>query len=220
MIDIEEKVVEALSPFLGAITVKSIWKRSLLWSNVDLARTKPGDEIRLVREIEKGIRVFLRDPDLQRKCVIRLERTLRAHFNEAETQTSALLINVRDESDIVLARGSAAAMCKRLGFPKTAEVKVATAVSELSRNIIQYGGGGEVSITPLKGDSNGIEIVATDSGPGIPNLEDILAGNYQSRQGMGMGLRGTKNLMDFFEVETGPDKGTRITVRKYLTPWK
>ncbi len=220
MIDIEEKVVEALSPFLSAITVKTIWKRSLVWSNIDLSRIKRGDDIRLVREMEKGIRVYLRDPSLQRECASRLERTLGEYFDQPREQASALIVHVRDESDIVLARGSAAAMCRRLGFPKTAEVKVATSVSELSRNIIQYGGGGEVSITPLKGDVSGVEIVATDFGPGIPNLEDILAGNYQSRQGMGMGLRGTKNLMDFFEVETGPGKGTRVTVRKYLTPWK
>lgn len=220
MIGLEDKIVEALSPYLGAITVKSIWKRSLVWSNVDVSNFRHGDNVRLIREMEKGIRVYLRDPLLQRECVSCLENTLNSSFLNREEPATALVIQVRDESDIVLARGTAAAMCKRIGFPKTAEVKIATAVSELSRNIVQYGGGGEIAITPLKGDTQGIEIVATDFGPGIPNLDDILSGNYQSRHGMGMGLRGTKNLMDFFDVKTTPESGTKITIRKYLSPWK
>jgi serine/threonine-protein kinase RsbT len=220
MTEIEDRIVEVLSPYLSAITVKSIWKRSLVWSNVDVNNLRHGDEVRLIREMEKGIRVYLRDPAVQKDCTDRLGCVLQSSLSTPEDTSSALLIQIRDESDIVLARGGAAAICRRMGFPKTVEVKVATAVSELSRNIVQYGGGGEIAVTPLKGDMQGVEIVAKDFGPGISNLEDVLSGNYQSRHGMGMGLRGTKNLMDAFEVETGPDRGTQITIRKYLTPWK
>jgi serine/threonine-protein kinase RsbT len=61
-----------------------------------------------------------------------------------------------------------------------------------------------------------IEIVAQDNGPGITNLPEILSGKYRSRHGMGAGLRGTKALMDAFDVKTAPGAGTTVTVRKYL----
>ena len=216
---IEERVIDALSPYLGSITVKSIWKRSLIWASVDPTGLRPGDGVRLVRAMERGLRVYLHDPLQQQECTARLEAVLDDEVEALEDPVSRLAIQIQDESDIVLARGTAATVCRRLGFPKTVEIKVATAVSELSRNIVQYGGGGEVTIIPLKGEATGIEIIAVDFGSGIPNLDDILEGNYTSRHGMGMGLRGTKRLMDYFEIETAPGKGTTITVRKYLTPW-
>jgi serine/threonine-protein kinase RsbT len=102
-----------------------------------------------------------------------------------------------------------------MGFSMALQVKVATAISELARNIVQYAGAGEVEIGSVQGKTIGIEVVARDRGPGIPHLAEVLDGDYRSMTGMGMGLRGTRNLMDYFDVRTAAGTGTEITVRAF-----
>jgi serine/threonine-protein kinase RsbT len=79
-----------------------------------------------------------------------------------------------------------------------------------------YAGGGEATMHALRGLRHGLEVRVTDHGPGITVLQEALAGRYRSRTGMGAGLRGTRALVDDFEVETAPGAGTRITIRKFL----
>ena len=123
-------------------------------------------------------------------------------------------INVAREEDIVRARQAGKDMCRRLGFSDVGAVKVATAISELSRNIVKYAGTGSVALRPLAGPQRGIEVVAIDDGPGIPDLDVALRPGFKLRTGMGAGLRGTRALMDFFDVVTRRGKGTVVTVRK------
>lgn len=123
-------------------------------------------------------------------------------------------IHIAQEEDIVRARQAGKDMCRRLGFSDVDAVKVATAISELSRNIVKYAGTGSVALRPLAGPRRGIEVVAIDDGPGIPDLAAALRPGFKSRTGMGAGLRGTRALMDFFDVVTQHDKGTVVTVRK------
>jgi serine/threonine-protein kinase RsbT len=87
-----------------------------------------------------------------------------------------------------------------------------TAISEVARNIVLYAGQGQIEIATVK---RGIEIVARDRGPGIANLDQVLAGNYKSRMGMGLGLRGVKKIADQFDIQTAPGRGTtvRFTMR-------
>lgn len=129
-------------------------------------------------------------------------------------------VPVRCEGDIVLARNVGRDVCRRLGFSLTNQTKVATAISELARNIVLYAGSGQVSISALDGGVAGgrvgVEIVAEDQGPGIEDLAAKLAGLHRSRRGLGLGLRGTKRMMDFFEVRTRPGLGTTVTIRMYL----
>ncbi len=90
------------------------------------------------------------------------------------------------------------------------QTRLMTAVSELARNIIQYAGEGQLDLTPTS-TPPGVEIVAKDRGPGIPNLDRIMAGNYRSRLGMGLGLRGVKRLAERFDVRTGAGQGTVVS---------
>jgi serine/threonine-protein kinase RsbT len=127
----------------------------------------------------------------------------------------SLDIPIKVEDDIVRARVAGRDMCRELGLSEINQVKIATAISELARNIFHYAKTGNISLRRLAPPRPGIEIIAIDRGPGIPNMTLVLSGQYKSKTGMGKGLFGTKRLVDFFDVDTGPNKGTRITLRKY-----
>lgn len=127
----------------------------------------------------------------------------------------SLDIAIKLEGDIVRARGAGRDMCRDLGMSEINQVKVATAISELARNIFHYAKTGNIALKRLSSPKPGIEIIATDQGPGIPDVKLVLSGAYKSRTGMGKGLLGARRLVDFFEVETAPDRGTRVVLRKF-----
>lgn len=123
-------------------------------------------------------------------------------------------ITVTVEGDVVRARGAGRDMCRAMGFSEINQVKVATAISELARNIFHYAKTGKVTLKRLTTPKLGIEIIASDNGPGIPDVKHVLSGNYKSKTGMGKGLLGSRRLMDHFEVESAPGR-TVIVLRKY-----
>jgi serine/threonine-protein kinase RsbT len=124
---------------------------------------------------------------------------------------------VRSEADIVSTRVAAKAMAEALGFDYMDQTRIATAVSELSRNVYQHGGGGKLTMKLVSNkDRRGIEIVVEDHGPGIENLELALKGGFSTTGGLGLGLSGAKKLMDEFDIRTKIGEGTVVTVRKWL----
>ena len=129
------------------------------------------------------------------------------------------LLPIRDEADIINARQRARDVAKRLGFGMVDQSRIATAVSELTRNVVRYAtdGRGEVAIRPRAQTARGtgLEIVVSDDGPGIADVEQAMREGFTSGPGMGMGLPGTKRLMDEMEIETGPGRGTIVTIRKW-----
>ena len=126
---------------------------------------------------------------------------------------------IRREDDIVVSRQRAREVAKRLGFGAVDQSRIATAVSELARNVVRYAtdGHGEVTIRELPADTRrtGIEIVVADDGPGISDLEQAMRDGFTSGSGMGMGLPGTKRLMDEMEIDSGAGRATIITIRKW-----
>ncbi|MBX3208874.1 MAG: anti-sigma regulatory factor [Labilithrix sp.] len=132
------------------------------------------------------------------------------------TGSETLEIAIKIEGDIVRARGAGRDMCRELGLSEINQVKVATAISELARNIFTYAKTGNISLRRLAAPRAGIEIVATDRGPGIADVKLVLSGTYKSKTGMGKGLLGTKRLVDFFEIDSGPERGTRVVLRKFV----
>jgi len=105
------------------------------------------------------------------------------------------------------------------GFGKTDQTMISTAVAELSTNILRYAGKGELFLRAVRDrDRVGIEIFAVDKGPGIKDVEKAMKDNYTTTKGsLGMGLPSVRRIMDDFEIESSPEKGTRITVRKWRT---
>jgi serine/threonine-protein kinase RsbT len=134
---------------------------------------------------------------------------------------------VQGEEDIVRARSVARELAKQLGFGLVDQSRIATAVSELTRNVVRYatGGRGEVVIRALGGrlpaashraqGPSGIEVVVADAGPGIPDIAQAMREGFTSGTGMGMGLPGTRRLMDEMQIDSAPGQGTTVTVRKW-----
>lgn len=123
---------------------------------------------------------------------------------------------VRDEIDVPNACEVARDLAKKLGFSLVDQTKMATAVSELARNMLQYAGGGTILFAEVIAPRRGLEAFFEDRGPGIANLEGVLDPKYRSTTGMGMGLRGSRRIADEFLIDTQPGDGTRITMRKYV----
>jgi signal transduction histidine kinase/ActR/RegA family two-component response regulator len=133
-----------------------------------------------------------------------------------EMRVLDLILN--GEQDVVLARQRARQIAQMLGFTAQDQTRVATAVSEIARNAFRYAGHGKVEFS-ITGDAPPqlLLITVSDHGPGIPNLEEVLGGRYRSSTGMGMGLIGSRRLVDQCEVQTGPG-GTRVVLKKLLPP--
>jgi signal transduction histidine kinase len=127
-----------------------------------------------------------------------------------------LSVRIHHEHDIVAARQRARQIAAALGFDATEQTRIATAVSEIARNAYAYAGGGGVEYS-VEGDTPPQILIVTvsDKGGGIANLEEVLAGQYRSRTGMGLGIVGTRRLMDNFSVHTGPG-GTTVSLKKML----
>jgi serine/threonine-protein kinase RsbT len=123
-------------------------------------------------------------------------------------------INV--DGDLVAARAEARAMAERLGFPRPDPTLIATAISEVARNIVVHVGQGEIVLKPFDdGDRYGLVVIARDEGPGIRDVEAALRDEYSGRGGLGLGLPGARRLMDDFEVTSDADTGTTVTMKKW-----
>jgi serine/threonine-protein kinase RsbT len=124
---------------------------------------------------------------------------------------------IRAQSDIVVVRQKVRSWTTEIGLGIIDQTKVVTAASELARNTLEYGGGGELEIAALKNETNkpGIRLTFEDHGPGIPDVNLALTDGYTTGGGLGMGLSGSKRLMSEFKIETEIGKGTRVIVTKW-----
>jgi serine/threonine-protein kinase RsbT len=127
------------------------------------------------------------------------------------------VLPLRTEHDIVLARQQVRRLTQQLGFGLVDQTKMVTAASELARNAVIYGKGGIVRWETLTdGARRGLRLHFIDEGPGIPDLQQAMTDGWTSGSGMGLGLSGAKRLVNEFDIETAPGRGTRVTV----TRWK
>lgn len=127
-------------------------------------------------------------------------------------------VPIVSDSDIVTARQKGRELAVRLGFAAADLALIATAISELARNIVLYAQKGEIIISTIE-DSNsyGIGVVARDSGPGIPDVERALQEGFSTSRSLGLGLPGVKRLMDQFDIASEVSRGTTVTVKKWRT---
>jgi serine/threonine-protein kinase RsbT len=127
-----------------------------------------------------------------------------------------IAVAIRTEADVVSARQAGRELAASIGFNRTDQALIATAISELARNILNYAGSGEVRLSHRSARGrDGIEVVADDKGPGIADLDDAMRDGFTTSGGLGLGLPGTKRLMDQFHVQTGAS-GTTITAQKFI----
>lgn len=132
------------------------------------------------------------------------------------TSQPLLTMEVRLETDIVLARQRARQIAAQLGFTHLDQTRIATATSEIARNAFQYAGGGRVEFLAQAGPPVGLVIRVHERGPGIRDLQSILAGHYVSETGLGVGISGARRLMDQFSIETKGGAGACVTMAKVL----
>jgi len=126
-------------------------------------------------------------------------------------------VDIYTEWDIVAARQLGRNEAKKSGFGTVDQARITTAISELARNIYLYAGKGKIEIKRLsENDFFGITIIASDEGPGIPDVRKVMEDGFSTSGGLGAGMPGVKRLMDEFKVETEPGVGTVITVTKWL----
>ncbi len=125
--------------------------------------------------------------------------------------------HVANEADLARVILQVGRLAEEIGFKAGATSMLMTAASELGRNMLKYAEGGSVAAAPLVTDRRkGMEIIATDHGPGIENVERAMQDAFSSGGTLGMGLPGVKRMMDEFHIDTAPQKGTIVTVRKWV----
>jgi serine/threonine-protein kinase RsbT len=125
-------------------------------------------------------------------------------------------LSIRTTLDVASARQKVRAWCAELGFTIVDQTKLVTAASELARNTLVYGGGGEMIMESfLENGRNALRLTFEDQGPGIPDVELALKDGYSTGGGLGMGLSGAKRLVNEFQIETAVGKGTRVRVTKW-----
>jgi serine/threonine-protein kinase RsbT len=226
---VEDAVGAVLSGAISAITQRSIFNRLGGLARTPVAQLGPVERQTVLKELESSLRLFARGNSVE--LLAACERALSENpgtgpaspagnaasapsISTASKTTIQKTFAVDQEKDIATARLEAWSEAVRIGLSKFTAVKVATAVSELARNIVFYAGKGTVELRATE-DERGpsLQIVATDKGPGIEprKLEEIWAGTYKSQRGMGKGLLAVKKLVTDFHLDTGPGKGTTVT---------
>jgi serine/threonine-protein kinase RsbT len=204
-----EQILNVLLDYLSVMNAEGVLSRAMREADVQPERFSIDDLHRILPSIERRARLYV-DP---------------ARLNQLKSDISALggarpsrrsrSMPINIEADISEARLNAKLICDAAGAKSFVSHKVATIVSELARNIIHFTPGGTIEVTVLRQSPARLAVTAVDSGPGIPNLQEIFSGRYKSKTGMGRGLIGVKRLADRFQIDSGP-QGTRVEIEVYL----
>ncbi|MEE8046371.1 MAG: anti-sigma regulatory factor [Dehalococcoidia bacterium] len=133
--------------------------------------------------------------------------------------TTSELVTIQKDADVVTARRAGRDMAKLIGFGSADQTRLATAISELTRNVIKYAGSGECTIYDESNDSrNRIRVIVEDHGPGIPDIETAMEDGYTTGGTMGAGLPGTRRLVNEFNIESAPGL-TRVEIAMEKQVW-
>jgi serine/threonine-protein kinase RsbT len=132
-------------------------------------------------------------------------------------ETTQHRIAIASDGDIVEARLAGRCLAETIGFAGSDLVIIATVISEIARNILEYAGSGEIELTPARdGSRGGIVIIARDQGPGIEDIELAMQEGYSSGRGLGLGLPGARRLMDEFQITSRRGGGTTVIMKKWM----
>jgi serine/threonine-protein kinase RsbT len=125
-------------------------------------------------------------------------------------------VAINSDQDIVSARQKGRLMATEVGFSTGDATLIATAISELARNIVSYARKGQITLKMVNGmNRQGISVIATDNGPGITDIRQALRDGFSTSGSLGLGLPGVRRLMDEFEITSQPGKGTTVAVKKW-----
>lgn len=210
----------ALQQFMSETAARLVLRGTVESLRLTLDSATSADLPRIIEALEPATRHFV-DPSRRPQMMARLRAQLapaegtESAATSASVEVRATTYLVRTEADASHARLAAQMLCESLGGRGYDCQKVATAVSELARNQISYAGGGTIQLAPQLAPKRLLRVSAEDSGQGIPDLERVLSGTYESKTGLGQGLLGVKRLADRFDVRTSP-KGTQVDFELWL----
>lgn len=123
---------------------------------------------------------------------------------------------IASSADIVRVRQIVREWAVSLGFSLVEQTKIVTAASELARNALEHGGGGNVNLQAINNETRrGLKLTFSDEGPGIADLEQALKDGFTTGSGMGLGLGGAKRLSNEFAIDSGPGRGTKVTITRW-----
>jgi serine/threonine-protein kinase RsbT len=135
----------------------------------------------------------------------------------ARHQPDEVTVPITGDTDIVVARQEGRALATRAGVGTTDLTLVATAISEIARNIVTHAGDGEITVSIVEDvGRRGVMIVASDRGPGIDDINQALEDGYSTGVGLGLGLPGARRIMDDFSIQSSPGQGTVIIMHKWV----
>jgi serine/threonine-protein kinase RsbT len=130
--------------------------------------------------------------------------------------TKSERVGIRQSDDVVRVRQATRTLALEVGLSLVDQTKIVTASSELARNTLDYGGGGEVTMEVLdRGGRRGVRLIFEDKGPGIADIEQALKDGFTSGKGMGLGLGGAKRLCNEFSIESKPGEGTKVMIARW-----
>lgn len=134
-----------------------------------------------------------------------------------DAPVSEACVTINSDADIITARRRGRELAEDIGFSGAALTIIATAISEIARNIVEYAGCGEIDLRQTQqGRRKGISVVARDRGPGIPDIELAMQDGFSTSSGIGLGLPGARRLMDEFEVNSSAGEGTVVSMKKWV----
>lgn len=136
-------------------------------------------------------------------------------LERGQKREDEICIAIHADGDIVMARQAARELAGRLGFGRTDLTVIATAVSEVARNIVRFAGSGEIVVELLQAPRPGVRVIARDTGPGIADVERAMTDGYSTYHGLGLGLPGARRLMDDFAIVSETGRGTTLTMTKW-----
>jgi serine/threonine-protein kinase RsbT len=211
MKSVYESLFETVCRFLSSVNARAILNQVLTECQRSPADLVQRDLRLLTPKLERALAIFL---DATQRAALRAEIEALALGTSPTKAAGAAMtsrrITIRTEQDITEARSIGRQMCIDLKARSFNVQKVATVVSELARNIVNYSKGGYVELIPQTSTTPpSVTIIATDTGPGIKNLDVIMSGRYRSNTGLGLGILGTKRLADHFAIDSS-ERGTRI----------
>ena len=205
-----EAITLILERYMSRVNARGLVARALQERGLSERSITREELVKCSPALRRGIELFV-SPKLQTEALDRFKEFFRTRSESATSR-----IELKKETDVSVARAEARRICENAGASAFSMQKVTTIVSELARNIVLYAKQGTIDMSFVNQNRQShILVKAVDNGPGIPNLNQIMGGQYQSRTGLGKGLLGTKRLADKFHITTG-SQGTTITAEVAL----
>jgi serine/threonine-protein kinase RsbT len=215
------EVIGTLKAYFSEPLAKVLVSSTLRRARLDEAALDASRLGEAICALEAALPMYIGDERRRAECVTRLRHLSpdvgapEAEPPRAASCLASTTVRVETEEDATNAREVGRDIARRIGFAPLDQMKIATTISELVRNILLYATGGSLRVSGFTVPRRGIEIAATDRGPGIADVALVMSAGYRSHTGTGMGLKGAKRLMDSFEIESKLGLGTTVVARKY-----